>query len=203
MERKEHLRPTPGNPSVVYPSCPHRREPQARDHCTLKPPSSRAGKSSNPCPKPVKEATENPLTSSEEITKSSEEDKSVFFDISEPVVVDNTDTEPTEPTAKTPSDSLASSFGSPANRFPHYPPGFDKLSGSLVASMHAKILNAIVLLEHVMNIDFDIFLLRHFLQVVALYKSIVSDRFGFNYHNFRFVSVNNHTRTRVEILEDL
>jgi hypothetical protein len=62
----------------------------------------------------------------------------VFFYISEIEVVDNTDPESTEPTTKTPYEILKKIFGSPAKRFPHNPPGSDKIFESLDTSIHAK-----------------------------------------------------------------
>jgi len=42
--------------------------------------------------------------------------------------------------------------------------------------------------------DVEIFLPRNFIQVVVvIYKSIVSDVFGFNYNNSHFDNVNSHT----------
>jgi hypothetical protein len=54
-----------------------------------------------------------------------------------------------------------------------------------------------------MNINFKIFVRRHFLQVVVfIYESIVGDIIGFNYYDFHFVSINSHTHTRPKIHED-
>jgi hypothetical protein len=55
-------------------------------------------------------------------------------------------------------------------------------------------LNAKILVDLVMNIDFEIFVSIHFLQVVFfIYKSILGDFFKFNYHSFHFVNINSHT----------
>jgi hypothetical protein len=54
-----------------------------------------------------------------------------------------------------------------------------------------------------MNIDSKILVRRHFLQaIVVIYKSIVGDLFGFNYHNLCFVSVHNYSYTREEVFQD-
>ena len=63
--------------------------------------------------------------------------------------------------------------------------------------------NVIVLVEFVNNLNFEIFVGIHFLQVaIVIYKISVSVLLGFDNHNFCFVSIDCHTHGRAKILKN-